>query len=154
MAIFQHGGRSRRNDYSYRGVARENSIELSPRREIPRRLSPVDLIVISINQRLSCSFLLISSHTFPRRDPRRGRAMEFESVDLRDASSHPAPNHLPGGVPRFASSRRCIFSLSPFLRAPLRKIHIADQIEIIHYLNSVATTVRDLLVDVAPDSPL
>lgn len=30
----------------------------------------------------------------------------------------------------------------------------SGQIEMLYYLNSVATTVRDLLVDVAPDSPL
>lgn len=59
-------------------------------------------------------------------------------------------------VPRFASSRRCTYPslFLPFPGLRRRKIHIAGQIEIIHYLNSVATTVRDLLVDVAPDSPL
>lgn len=93
--------------------------------------------------------------------------MEFESVDLADASSHPAPNHLPAAShasllraatspsPSLSLSRSHSVSVSPpFFGSAARKIHIAGQIEIIHYLNSVATTVRDLLVDVAPDSPL
>lgn len=94
--------------------------------------------------------------------------MEFESVDLADASSHTAPNHLPVAshalLLHAAVSRSLFLSLSLPLALPsfllsfsgfrCAQVHIAGQIEIIHYLNSVATTVRDLLVDVAPDSPL
>lgn len=106
--------------------------------------------------------------------------MEFESADLGEAScfSHPSPSP-PTSLPflpqhplsrsvlhrssRVHSSRRFLaFTLS--LSLPLSPAEIGcmsaeesgenGQIEMLYYLNSVATTVRDLLVDVAPDSPL
>lgn len=93
----------------------------------------------------------------------RKEAMEFVSVDLADASSHSAPNHLSttshalllrAAISFFFFHSFFVFFFLPSFGSVARKIHIADQIEIIHYLNNVATTVRDLLVDVAPDSPL
>lgn len=107
--------------------------------------------------------------------------MEFESADLREASfSYPSfSSDLSAGdlsrsilsrvpsstvpvafTPLVASSH----SLSPYLSlSRVRRDRIykrgkergeSGQIEMLYYLNSVATMVRDLLVDVAPDSPL
>lgn len=105
--------------------------------------------------------------------------MEFESADLGEASfSHPSFSTDLSTVPPAASTPA--FRPPPFLPrsllSPLPRIHSLlissslvhrdgiyergrergerGQIEMLYYLNSVATTVRDLLVDVAPDSPL
>lgn len=107
--------------------------------------------------------------------------MEFESADLGEASyfSHPSFFSDLTTIPpaassparsvlhyssRVHSSRRFLaFTLS--LSLPLSSSAVigytsaeesgeSGQIEMLYYLNSVATTVRDLLVDVAPDSPL
>lgn len=106
--------------------------------------------------------------------------MEFESADLGEASyfSHPSfftdlttippaasspARSVLRSSSRVHSSRRFLaFTLS--LSLPLSSAVIgytsaegsgeSGQIEMLYYLNSVATTVRDLLVDIAPDSPL
>lgn len=106
--------------------------------------------------------------------------MEFESADLGEASYFSLPlllhrplrhssrsilSRVPSSAvpPAFGSSRRFLASTLS-LSLPLSSAEIgytsaeesgeSGQIEMLYYLNSVATTVRDLLVDVAPDSPL
>lgn len=94
-----------------------------------------------------CSFhLSLSPGCFVAR-ARKGNGIRVCGSRRRILSPYPQPPSC--GVPRFS-----VFFFLPFFGSAARKIYIAGQIEIIHYLNSVATTVRDLLVDVAPDSPL
>lgn len=109
--------------------------------------------------------------------------MEFESADLSErhptSPTFTDPSLLRAQIP---SSRSLSFSSAISLSLSLSSLPLAHslslslslvhrestgigvraeyarreraQIEMLYYLNSVATTVRDLLVDVSPDSPL
>jgi len=114
--------------------------------------------------------------------PRSREGGQWNS-SLRISERHPSPTPLspPTSPPFFPqhhlsrsvlhrschvhSSRRFLaFTLSLYLPLSFAEIgytsaeesgeNARGQIEMLYYLNSVATTVRDLLVDVAPDSPL